>query len=183
MLIIEGFILPSLCLICNESPKRSGSGQRFCSDECAEVAKSRRAKPDPQRMRVSRARYRRRLGQAERPPTWDEDGNRRCPWGEHYVPLSEFKSGYCDTCRPEQRRDSTLRNKYGITLETYREMWSAQGGCCAICGESPERLDVDHCHETGRVRGLLCIRCNYSLLGAVKDDIEILRKAVIYLEH
>lgn len=74
----------------------------------------------------------------------------------------------------------------------YDVMSAAQGNLCAICN-SPESttgklgklrsLAVDHCHETGRVRGLLCMKCNM-LLGAAKDDPEILRAAAEYLlEH
>lgn len=64
-----------------------------------------------------------------------------------------------------------LANKYGITHEQYEEMFQAQGGLCAICGNPPAdpgtnhgfRLKVDHDHETGVVRGLLCNSCNLRL--------------------
>src|SRR6185312_3236559 len=66
-----------------------------------------------------------------------------------------------------------LQTKYGISLEQYEEMLARQGGGCAVCGTQPgkQRLDVDHCHETGVVRGLLCRACNVSL-GALKEDPE-----------
>lgn len=64
------------------------------------------------------------------------------------------------------RRNSHLRKKYGISLEDYDAMHDEQRGVCAICGneESQNRhLSVDHDHETGRVRGLLCGSCNTKL--------------------
>ena len=76
--------------------------------------------------------------------------------------------------------------KYGITLEQYNAMLAAQGGVCALC-KMPgrfgkyDKLDVDHCHETGRVRGLLCITCNHAL-GILGDNVEALEKAIKYLK-
>ena len=63
-------------------------------------------------------------------------------------------------------------------------MHDAQGGLCAICGrKQPEKwLAVDHDHETGVIRGLLCSRCN-SGLGQFKDNPDRLRLAADYLEH
>lgn len=78
-----------------------------------------------------------------------------------------------------------LERKYGVTLEWYEETLVAQGGCCAVCGYVPEkgqrRLAVDHDHETGVVRGLLCQLCNLSV-GYMKDDPILLRAAATYLE-
>jgi hypothetical protein len=81
-----------------------------------------------------------------------------------------------------------LEKKYGITLEIYAEMYRAQNGLCAICGNGPSKgswhgkLGVDHCHDTGAIRGLLCDDCNVGI-GRLKDDPERLRKALQYLEH
>lgn len=72
---------------------------------------------------------------------------------------------------------------YGITQPEYDAMLTAQGGRCAICHEEPNgrQLGVDHDHATGRVRGLLCSRCNMGL-GAYRDDVALLRQAITYLE-
>lgn len=67
---------------------------------------------------------------------------------------------------PHKVREYELRNRYGITPEDYDRMLEEQGGVCAICeGACPtgRRLAVDHDHETGRVRGLLCVNCNQRL--------------------
>lgn len=85
----------------------------------------------------------------------------------------------------ERNRRTVLRLKYGITPETYDEMLEAQGGVCAICRQPPDRgrmfLDVDHCHESGRVRGLLCSGCNRAI-GLMGEDAERLRAAAAYVE-
>lgn len=63
-------------------------------------------------------------------------------------------------------RKKTLKTKYGISIDDYDSMMAEQGGVCKICrglDPSGRRLAVDHCHETGRVRGLLCPSCNTAL--------------------
>jgi hypothetical protein len=87
----------------------------------------------------------------------------------------------------EAYRRADLKRKYGITLEDYFEMLSEQGGTCACCDatEADTRgyiLHVDHCHETGRVRGLLCASCN-NILGRVNDSPAHLRLLADYLER
>lgn len=80
-----------------------------------------------------------------------------------------------------------MRN-YGITQEEYEELKAQQGDVCAICGQPEVRvhkgikvdLCVDHDHETGKVRGLLCARCNHGL-GNFKDSPENLSNAIDYL--
>lgn len=78
-----------------------------------------------------------------------------------------------------------LKRRFGMTLDEYHTMLDKQGGGCAICGDVDpyfKHMAVDHCHDTGRVRGILCCACNRAL-GGFKDKIEILRKAVAYLER
>ncbi len=77
-----------------------------------------------------------------------------------------------------------LIRRYGITWREYEIMLAAQLGGCAVCGASSDRnkrLSVDHCHSTGKVRGLLCHRCNISL-GLFKDDAARLRRAADYID-
>lgn len=88
--------------------------------------------------------------------------------------------------------ESTLKLKlrYGITPERYEEMWSAQNGKCAICGNEEtainyntkkvQKLAVDHCHKTGKVRELLCQDCNRGI-AKFKEDPTILQKAIEYI--
>jgi len=87
-----------------------------------------------------------------------------------------------------RNRKAWLKAAYKMTLEQYDEMFEAQNGVCAICGR-PEtatlngiakRLAVDHNHETGEIRGLLCHKCN-GTLGYVDESIDILLSIIIYL--
>ncbi|MDQ1374746.1 MAG: hypothetical protein QOJ09_2084 [Actinomycetota bacterium] len=80
-------------------------------------------------------------------------------------------------------RRSHLKRKYGMTLGDYDRLLEQQGGGCAICGRPPREdmsLHVDHDHETGRVRGLLCFPCN-NTLGDFEDDPTRLYAAADYL--
>ena len=73
-----------------------------------------------------------------------------------------------------------LRRKYGITPAERDEMIASPMGLCAICPEAPA-VHVDHCHKTGRVRGVLCFNCN-SGLGLLRDDPAAAYRAADYLE-
>jgi hypothetical protein len=79
-------------------------------------------------------------------------------------------------------RRSPRRRELGVTVEQYDELLASQHGGCAICGAPPKtrRLDVDHDHRTGKIRGLLCHRCNRALPAWIKP--EWLHKAANYLE-
>lgn len=73
----------------------------------------------------------------------------------------------------------------GATQQMYDEMYEAQKGCCALCNEPEEKfawLCIDHDHETGKIRGLLCPNCNRGL-GLMKDSANLLRKAALYVEQ
>jgi hypothetical protein len=86
--------------------------------------------------------------------------------------------------RENYRRDRTRSLvAYGIDQAAYDRMLKRQNGKCAICGAAPgkRRLGVDHDHETGAVRGLLCLSCNGGL-GLFRDDVDMLRAALAYLE-
>jgi hypothetical protein len=73
-----------------------------------------------------------------------------------------------------------IKRKYGKTVEELEAIRLAQGGVCAICRTRDANV-VDHCHESGLFRGLLCSQCN-SMLGMAKDDTTILRAGIEYLE-
>lgn len=84
----------------------------------------------------------------------------------------------------KHRRREILR-QYKITEIDYAIMLVKQNGLCAICGEPPKKdkmLSVDHCHLTGKVRGLLCNRCNF-ILGLAHDQPSILQASLLYLKN
>jgi len=81
-------------------------------------------------------------------------------------------------------RDLYYRRTFGITADDVDALIEKQGGVCIICGRTPTRLaswHVDHCHETGAVRGMLCIDCNQGI-GKFHEDPDRLRAAADYLE-
>lgn len=91
-------------------------------------------------------------------------------------------SGKCAPCQKDYLQEYHLLKKYGITQQQRAAMVLAQGGRCALCDEIPKVLVVDHCHETGVIRGMLCIRCNLGL-GRFGDNVEGLKRAIAYLER
>jgi hypothetical protein len=123
---------------------------------------------------------------------------RWCTRCEQYLPLEQFANhDYCRACQaayhqtnkqryapsPEVTREKRLQAAYGINNTAYQSIFIAQNGVCAICGSAPDEgqnLHVDHDHESGVVRGLLCFNCN-SALGKFGDDIGRLASAIKYL--
>lgn len=82
------------------------------------------------------------------------------------------------------RKDWALKNRYGITLKQYQTLSNAQNGNCLICdgNQSKHRpLVVDHCHKTGKIRGLLCDPCNIGLAN-FRENPTSMQKAIEYLE-
>jgi len=98
--------------------------------------------------------------------------------------LDQMKERYHSD--PEVRQshiDSAIKSKHGISAEEYRyEYWrlyEMQNGNCAICRKR-KKLVLDHCHRTGKIRGLLCPNCNTSL-GLVKENLEIVEGLRTYI--
>lgn len=83
---------------------------------------------------------------------------------------------------PEYERSAALR-KFGLTIADYDALAKEQNGVCAICGgvNRDRSLAVDHDHDNGIIRGLLCGRCNMAI-GLMSDNADILRKAALYIE-
>lgn len=91
---------------------------------------------------------------------------------------------------PEKRKHGDLKKKFNISFQDYEKMLMAQNGVCKVClkpesqlhpiSGTPYMLSVDHCHRTGKIRGLLCNRCN-RVLGMVDDNTNILQGLIEYL--
>ncbi len=100
--------------------------------------------------------------------------------------LNAYRREY--RARPERKareRETYLLRKYGITAEDYDRRLEEQGGVCAICKEArPEErtLHVDHDHDTGKIRGLLCFRCN-NAIGDLRDDVDLVFRMLDYLDR
>lgn len=85
----------------------------------------------------------------------------------------------------KKQRNAMLKSRYGISLVEYEAMLKKQNGVCVICSKDSNHkkqgcFHVDHNHKTGKVRGLLCIRCN-TIIGNSKEDVDILKKAIGYI--
>jgi hypothetical protein len=106
---------------------------------------------------------------------WREQNKERAreTRSRHYFENKEKYQQYC--------WERNLAKKYKLTKQQYEEILQEQGGVCAICGGTcKRRLAVDHDHDTGKVRGLLCSRCNRAL-GYFQDSTEILQNALKYI--
>ena len=92
----------------------------------------------------------------------------------------------CKPCWNNYYQEYSWRSKYGISRSDYNEWFHSQNGACGICNihqsELKNSLAVDHDHETGKVRGLLCTTCNTGL-GKLGDSIEGLEAAIEYLKE
>jgi hypothetical protein len=87
---------------------------------------------------------------------------------------------------PDKHKNAVLKRTYGISLEQYNQILAAQGEVCGICMSATvsncgRRLSVDHNHETGKVRGLLCGRCN-SMLGFIDEHPGTLERAAAWIK-
>lgn len=83
-----------------------------------------------------------------------------------------------------RQKNYNLIRLYGLSLEKYELMFEHQSGLCLLCGlpnKGSPKLVVDHCHKTGKVRGLLCTKCNTGI-GFFDEDIPKLEKAISYLK-
>ncbi|MFE7805584.1 endonuclease VII domain-containing protein [Streptomyces sp. NPDC057430] len=129
------------------------------------------------------------MGRAVRVKVPVPQGHKRCPDCEEIKPHSEWErnrtssdgwSSYCRDCRAERNRISYFRRKYGLSPTELDAMIKEQVGVCCICLAAPAE-HVDHCHETGRVRGVLCFSCN-AALGQFKDRPDAMRRAAAYVE-
>lgn len=78
------------------------------------------------------------------------------------------------------RRQTRQEERHGLEPGTFRAMFDAQQGRCAVCGVDAVQLQIDHCHATGQIRGLLCGGCN-SGLGHLGDDPDVVLNAARYL--
>ena len=120
----------------------------------------------------------------------------RCKEDKHYLEFSKNKNSLigrdykCKKCRSREysqylraNRNSHLKRSFGISIEDYEMMLKDQNGVCATCLSPPkDSLRVDHDHNSGLIRGLLCHNCNV-VLGLVKDDLTILGNLYEYIKN
>lgn len=187
-----------LCSVCYRASK--ATGQAACHPEkpvhakglCAncytnqwntpEYRKKQNAKPENVAARAAYAKTDKgRAKNAESVARTDPTGEKRRAYG-----LAWSRLNYVS----DKNRTQLLKRKYGITQADYDIMFAAQNGVCAICetttpggfsGKRAPSFAVDHCHDSGRVRGLLCMHCNQAI-GKFNHDVAVLSKAIDYLK-
>src|SRR5258706_3727413 len=113
---------------------------------------------------------------------------KRCWVCEQFLELNKFsvcnrnKDGHqasCKECDKKNNHKNHIKRIYGISISEYNDMFIMQASGCAICGRENvggKRLSVDHCHETGRIRGLLCGKCNPGI-GLFQDAPDLLLRS------
>ncbi|MEU9650129.1 endonuclease VII domain-containing protein [Streptomyces sp. NPDC048110] len=128
-------------------------------------------------------------GRNVRPRVEVPEGHKLCRTCGEIKPHSEWTRNrtasdglatLCRSCKAVQGRAGHLKRQYGITEAERDALITSQGGVCCICLAAPA-AHVDHCHETGRVRGVLCFSCN-AALGQFKDRPDAIRRAAAYVE-
>jgi hypothetical protein len=101
------------------------------------------------------------------------------------------KSMSCENYKPPNwsgldREDAIIRRQYGISMQEFNDLLQFQNNVCAICSKSisslRRRMNIDHCHDTNKVRGILCSGCNTGL-GHLGDNVDGLKKAIEYLNN
>src|SRR3712207_1953899 len=139
----------------------------------------------------SNAWYRRRrrsLGKEVRDLSWVPNGFRWCPSCRQAVRVEDYTlnsaspsgfGGRCKQCHNEAGKDAYLYRTYRLTRKQLERIRAAQDNRCAICGEASPR-HLDHDHESGRIRALLCQRCNHGL-GLFRDEPDLLFAAGLYV--
>jgi Recombination endonuclease VII len=151
------------------------------------------ANPDKAKAQAQ-ASYERFKQRMESDPVFRKRNRERQKWHRTNPDTQEQRREYDREWRKVARtkdpmfdRKGSLKSCYGLTLEQYDAMVAAQEGRCAVCGtDTPgnarqKHWRIDHCHDNGHVRGLLCHACNTGL-GSFKDDPDLLRAAIAYLE-
>lgn len=126
----------------------------------------------------------------------EETDERQCSKCRKWKTITEYKKnkaskagrgGWCKSCSKEYKTPDRVRNwdlqyRYDLSLEDYDRMKKEQDNKCVICLKEPIKLVVDHCHASGKVRGLLCIGCN-SVLGHAGDSTDFFDRANSYLRR
>jgi len=113
--------------------------------------------------------------------------DKHCRWcSNKFTPIGPSNHFCSEECSKKGRKDKYYIRNYGVGYREYLEMLDSNNGGCWICNKTREdgdiNLAVDHCHTTGKVRGLLCSDCNVGL-GKLGDSTKSIRKALEYLER
>lgn len=153
-----------LCKFCGKPiVQSSGKGFKrvYCSSECKRKSRCNVSKEEKEKKSLYDKEYRKKRIE-ENPDYYKRELTEKVQYNNRVCKLSiNFK----------------------LTEDMYRDMLDKQKGCCAICGRSLDSsAHVDHCHNSNKIRGVLCRHCNTGL-GMFKDNIDFMKKAILYLEN
>ncbi len=178
------------CARCGGPKDRGLRGARYCA-ACRTDLEPIWRQTARERDLAKQRKRRREAGVPQRAKKFNADGQVWCARCSAYLPITRFRvnakgkpAAYCKSCARAYNHEQRLKKVFGITADDYNRMLDVQEGRCAICRSKPNRtrLAVDHNHVTGKIRGLLCKRCNHDLLGSAQESVEILERAICYLE-
>jgi len=177
------------CSICQKEFAASSHRVLMCSKDCRKENKRR----------ISLESYYRKKGQdiPKRPRVYNTDYEKvpKLEQKRRYRVKNKDKIKQRSEKYYKEKKDSVIKNcnlktNYNITVEDFNKMLEEQKHVCLICKlpetaktnsrQNTRKLNVDHCHKTGKVRGLLCSNCNRAL-GMFKDNIQNLNNAIDYL--
>ena len=152
------------CSVCETSIEHKRSDAKYCSPACRRSEYHTKYYQDNKDAYAERGKVRRES---------DRDGYRKYHREYHHN-------------NKDKKRDAQLKYEYGVSLVEYNTMFEQQGMCCAACksdvnqGLIGKNFPLDHCHSTGKVRGVLCTNCNKAL-GLLADNPERVLNLYKYL--
>ena len=162
------------CTFCDVMFMATYSGKVLCSKECGIKSHKQTDKyKSNQSAYIQNPDVKKKLKEYHK--VWDKD---------RYVRMG----GSQNPERQKVYRKHSLKKNFGITPEAYDAMVQERDGKCDICGTTEtgaahyKNMPIDHCHVSGKIRGLLCANCNF-VIGHAKDSIEVLEKAIAYLKR
>ena len=157
------------CVECDAVFQFKYNGEKYCGEDCRQAGAVRSEKARLERARLEKEA----LGPVLKACDCVQCGRRF---------FSEYKKKICsDTCRNERQKSTYMHKTHGITSGQYEKMLIEQEAKCLIC-KKIKRLVIDHCHNDGHIRGLLCSNCN-SGLGYFADSVENFENAILYLRE
>lgn len=157
----------SYCKWCGNKFTRVSNNEKYCSDNCRLLSRLER---------LSRYKEAKR---SEKDMVIHTPKLRSCVCCSQLFE-AKYRTIYCsEKCKRNRTTLNARLNQYDLTEQEFSSLKQRANNACEICGVTNE-LHIDHCHTTGRVRGLLCRSCNHGL-GNFKDDPTLLNKAIAYL--
>jgi hypothetical protein len=180
-----------ICPQCNSEFLPTSNLNKCCSKICAERYRSSKLKKalQPRPCAVCETEFMPVTG-SHKFCSFDCKSEHKLKTRKAYKQTDDYKAkakiynqNYVRYDSPRDLKDRNLQVTYGITIDQYEQMCIDQKGLCKICQKPPpgkKPLCVEHSHETGKVRGLVCIKCN-NILGSADDCIVILQRTIDYL--